>query len=170
MTPEKQDLLAQKIVKYFFFSFSFLIFVLFTIGGYGIEEHYAQVRTWSPVTAKVHSISMEEEHRSKGTTYCINSQIIYDYNGASYTSTPRSLFSCHPIKVYAQKTLNQNPPGTPVQVLVNPKDPIQSHGPLRFDYIKLPPLVTLGIFLGIIVLATGFFYFSHQRKLPNVMK
>jgi hypothetical protein len=110
-----------KLILIFFF---FVIALVGALGAYSSHKKVNDLKTWQPLSATVISTSIEEEHRSKGTTYCPLVKVGYAFLGQSQTSTLEiEDGACSPIQASVVGTIEKYKQGAVVSAFVNPENP-----------------------------------------------
>lgn len=114
---------ALKVAFKLFLIFVFSILALFSmLIAYTSYEKVDDLKTWQPLSATVTSSSIEEEHRSKGKTYCPVVNVRYVFQDREQTSRlDIEDGSCSPIQSSVEKTIKNYQHGTLVNAFVNPE-------------------------------------------------
>ncbi len=116
---------ALKVLFKLFLIFFFLVIALVgALGAYSSYKKVNDLKTWQPLSATVISTSIEEEHRSKGTTYCPIVKVEYAFLGQQQTSKlDIEDGPCGPIQSSVVNTIEKYKRGTVVNAFVNPEKP-----------------------------------------------
>ena len=110
------------LIKLFLLFAFFLAFFVSTIGAYIDYKKVNEMKTWSQVNATIISSSIEEEYRSKGTTYCPSIIVEYILQGEVLTSK-LSIESggCRPIRTIVENKIKLYSEGVIINTFINPK-------------------------------------------------
>lgn len=115
----------KKILIKLFVSFAFFLsFFISTLGAYIDYKKVNEMKTWTQISATIIASTMEEDHRSKGTTYCPSIIVEYSFQGKILTSK-LSIESgeCNPVKTIVENKIKLYSQGVIVNTFINPKKP-----------------------------------------------
>lgn len=107
-----------------------LVFLLAIVGllcslvAYSNYKNVSQLKTWTKMEATVVSSIVNEEHRSKGTTYCPQISVGFELLGQQHTSKLKiSEGPCSPLQQVTARTVETYSAGKTLEVYVNPLKP-----------------------------------------------
>ena len=116
---------ALKVLFKLFLLFMFTVLALFCVlVAYSSYKKVNDLKTWQQLSATVVSSSVEQENRSKGTTYCPSVMVEYVFQGQPQTSKlDIEDGPCSPAKSSVERTLEQYGKGAVVTAFANPQKP-----------------------------------------------
>ncbi len=116
---------ALKVLFKLFLVLMFSVLALFSaLVAYTSHKKVNDLKTWQQLSATVVSSFVEQENRSKGTTYCPVVMVEYVFQGQPKTSKlDIEDGPCSPVKTSVERTIEQYGKGVVVTAFANPQKP-----------------------------------------------
>ncbi|WP_310446073.1 DUF3592 domain-containing protein [Thiobacillus sp.] len=130
---------------------------------YSSYKKVNDVKTWRPLNATVASSIVEQERRSRGTTYCPIVMVDYIFNGQPFNSKLEIEDGpCSPVQASVSAVVEKFKQGSTVSAVVDPNKP----SVIRIAAFSLGTNFYLMLVMAIVgIFAVGYFWRTPAEKL-----